>query len=225
MQPPPSSPNDPAAHLRALAEACTASRGEDRATFAELNERLGPAIRAFFVRRVRPGRAAESVDDLCQRVWIGLFEAFARGRYDPTRSSVTTFVYAIAAKTWLRHLRKATQSGAPTTELAGDPGMDYIEAAGFSDGPDSEAADAELLEAVRRCLRERDAPGCLTDEEHAIVVAAAAGASDRTLAERFGLAASTINAKKQSGWEKLRRSLARLGHRADSAERGHGGDE
>jgi DNA-directed RNA polymerase specialized sigma24 family protein len=100
----------------------------------------------------------------------------------------------------------------------GEAGVDHLEAAGLSDEPDSEVASAELLEAVRRCLRERDAPGCLTDEEHAIVVAAAAGASDRTLAERFGLAASTINAKKQSGWEKLRRYLARLGHRVESAE-------
>lgn len=217
MQPPP--PTDPAAHLRALAEACSASRGEDRAAFTELHDRLGPAIRAFFARRVRPGRAAESVDDLCQRVWIGLYEAFAHGRYDPARSSITTFTYAIAAKTWLRHLRKTTQLGAASIESGGDAGMDYLQSAGFSDEPDSEAADAELLEAVRRCLRERGAPGSLTDEEHAIVVAAAGGASDRTLAERFGLAASTINAKKQSAWEKLRRSLARLGHRVESTER------
>lgn len=59
----------------------------------------------------------------------------------------------------------------------------------------------------------------MTDEEQAIIVAAAGGASDRTLAERFGLAASTINAKKQSGWEKLRRQLRRLGHKPDLSER------
>lgn len=217
MQETPSS--DPAAHLRTLAEACAASRGEDRAAFDQLHQRLGPAIRSFFAKRMRPGRTAESVDDLCQRVWMGLFEAFSQGRYDPSRASITTFVYAIAAKTWLRHLRKNTQKGDVFTASTGEAGVDQLEAAGLSDEPDSEVASAELLEAVRRCLRERDAPGCLTDEEHAIVVAAAAGASDRTLAERFGLAASTINAKKQSGWEKLRRYLARLGHRVESAER------
>jgi DNA-directed RNA polymerase specialized sigma24 family protein len=161
-------------------------------------------------------------------VWLGLYEAFAQGRYDPTRSSITTFVYAIAAKTWLRYLRQATRperagagggAGGGSDNRDGSGGDD-VEALPEGDEPGSEVGSAELLEAVRRCLRERGTAGALTDEEQAIIVAAAAGASDRTLADRMGLAASTVNAKKQSGWEKVRRYLARLGHREESAERG-----
>jgi RNA polymerase sigma factor (sigma-70 family) len=206
-----------------LAEACASSRGGDRAAFDQLHARLGPGIRAFFAKRTRNGRGRDVVDDLCQRVWLGLFEAFAQGRYDPARSSIATFVYAIAAKTWLRYLRQAgrAEQGAGMSGRADNRVAieDDVEVLPAGDEPDAEVGAAELLEAIRRCLRERGTPGALTDEEQAIIVAAASGASDRTLAERLGLAASTVNAKKQAGWEKLRRYLARLGHRTDSGER------
>lgn len=221
--PPPATPNsppgpsgdDPAARLRALALACAASRGTDQAAFDELNRRLGPGIRGFFLKRLRSGRGRDAADDLCQRVWSGLFEAFHQGRYDPERASISTFVYAIAAKTWMRYLRERGRS--ERNPSLGD--HEDVDTLPGGDAVGSETASAELLDAVRHCLRERGSLGALTDQEHDIIVAAAAGASDRTLAERLGLAASTVNAKKRSGWDKLRRALARLGHRPDSPER------
>jgi RNA polymerase sigma factor (sigma-70 family) len=199
-----------------LAESCAASRGTDRAAFEELHRRLGPGIRGFFLKRLRSGRREDSIEDLCQRVWTGLFEAFSQGRYEPDRASISTFVFAIATKTWMRFLRESRRGG---RGLSDNPAFDDVEALPGDETVGGMADSAELLEAVRRCLRDRESVGSLTDEEHAILVAAAAGASDRTLAERLGLAASTVNAKKQTGWEKMRRYLARLGHRVESSER------
>lgn len=210
--------------LKALAERCVASAGADQGSFRQLHDRLTPGLRAFFAKRLPGGGNNAAIDDLMQRVWSGLWEAFAKGRYDPERSAITTFAYAIAAKSWLRHLRST--KAMPWSDNGSPDDADALE---FSDEPASEAAAAELLEAVRQFLRRAEVSGGtdagLTADERSIILAAAAGASDRALAERFGLAASTINAKKQSGWEKVRRYLARLGHRGDSAERDAGSRE
>jgi RNA polymerase sigma factor (sigma-70 family) len=220
----PAEPGDGSVRLRILAEACASSRGGDRAAFEELNRRLAPGIRGFFLKRLRSGRGRDAVDDLCQRVWTGLWEAFDQGRYDPERASISTFVFAIASKTWMRFLRESRRGGQGSSDNPSET-YDDVDALPGDESVAGAVDSAELLEAVRRCLRDRGTPGSLTDEEQAILVAAAAGASDRNLAERLGLAASTVNAKKQSGWEKLRRSLARLGHRAESPERGQSGEE
>lgn len=208
--------------LAELGRACAASRGGDHAAFQALHTRLAPGIRAFFSRRV-PGGAAfggsELADELTQRVMIALFESLAQGRYDPERAAISTFTYAIATNIWLRHLRQLRSRGGAVSENQLNQAELDAQSLAADDSPTSTAAGAELLEAVRRCLRERGQPGNLTDDEHAIVLAAAGGASDRALAERMGLAASTVNAKKQSGWDKLRRALSRMGFREDWSER------
>ncbi len=219
--------------INLLARRCVETCGRDRDAFEALHDRLTPGLRAFFARRVPGGAANVAIDDLMQRVWTGLWEAFAAGRYDPARSAVSTFVYAIATKTWLRHLRSERGRKRQSDRGGSDQGIEALaeqaEALTLSDDPFSEAAAAELLEAVRTCLRtgggEGGAGGGLSEQERAIVVAAAAGASDRALAQRMGLAASSVNAKKQSGLEKIRRYLARLGHRTESGERGGPGGQ
>jgi RNA polymerase sigma factor (sigma-70 family) len=222
--PPGSMTTPPAAggDLAELARRCAETRGGDRAAFEQLHTRLAPGIRGFFTRRSTGGRALEQSDELTQRVMIALFEAIAEGRYDPQRSAVSTFTYAIASNIWLRHLRERRARGGVVSDNDLDRAEEDARSLGLTGGPLDHAASAELLEAVRRCLRERGGPGNLTEDEHTIVLAAAAGASDRALAERLGLAASTINAKKQSGWEKLRRALSRMGFRGEVAERGEG---
>lgn len=223
IQPSPVTATTPAVSpgdLADLGRRCAASRGGDRTAFDQLHARLTPGIRAFFARRCAGGRSSELAEELTQRVMIALYEAIAQGRYDPDRSAVSTFAYAIASNIWLRHLRQARARGGTVTDNELNLAEQDAESLGLGRGPVDEAASAELLDAVRRCLKERGGPGNLTEDEHAIVLAAAGGASDRALAERLGLAASTINAKKQSGWDKLRRALSRMGFRVEVAERG-----
>lgn len=220
--PPGSTTTPPAAggDLAELGRRCAATRGGDRAAFEQLHARLAPGIRGFFTRRSRGGCESDLADELTQRVMVALFESLAEGRYDPERSAVSTFTYAIASNIWLRHLRETRARGGAVSDNDLGRAEEDARSVGLMGGPSDHAASAELLEAVRRCLRERGGPGNLTEDEHTIVLAAAAGASDRTLAARLGLAASTINAKKQSGWEKLRRALSRMGFRGELAERG-----
>lgn len=224
-EPPGAGPGLKSGDLAELGRVCAATRGEDRPAFEELHARLSPGIRGFFAKRTRGRTSGDAADELTQRVMIGLFEALKRGRFDPERASISTFAYAIAAKTWLRHLRERRSRGGVVSDNEWAMADEAVSALGGRGDALEDAAGAELLEATRRALRERGGPGNLTDEEYAIVTAAAAGASDRALAERLGLAASTVNVKKQSGWEKLRRALARVGHRAEIAERERDEDE
>ncbi len=76
----------------------------------------------------------------------------------------------------------------------------------------------ELLDAVRACLHAEEAPDSLTPQERHIVQSAARGATDRALAAELGLAASTINVRKQAAYAKLRRALAARGY-VDEGER------
>lgn len=215
----------PAAEMAELSQAV--ARG-DRSAFDALYARFSRGILAFFRKRGVFDHAAS--DELAQAVWLAAWQACSTGRYDPERSGISTFLYAIALKIWLRHLRDRSRSrnvGASENQVPGpptfaEPGFDAaLSAIPEVDGgdPSDAAAVAERLEALRRFLANRSGEYALTDDEHAVVTAAAAGASDRELASRLGVAASTVNARKQGAYGKIRRALNRLGFRADSPER------
>ncbi|HYF16205.1 MAG TPA: sigma factor [Phycisphaerales bacterium] len=186
--------------LRALA---AAAAGGDTAAFAQLEDRLRPALRRLFVER-SGGKRADLADDLAQRSLVGLWGALRAGRYDPARAQITTFAYAIAQKVWLQHLRAAGRRDAAMeryTRLIGAPS----EAASF------DREHAALLDAVRRAL---DTPGelpDLTDDERWLLRSWALGESDRTLAAKLGIAASNVNVRKQRAYAKVRAYLERLG--------------
>src|SRR5207249_225931 len=95
-QPTPS-PGDPSPTLRDLSAA--ASRG-DRAAFEQIHRRLGGGVRRLLLARV--GNRPELADELAQRTWVAAWEALRAGRYDPSRAEFSTFIYAVAYKTWLR---------------------------------------------------------------------------------------------------------------------------
>jgi FixJ family two-component response regulator len=85
--------------------------------------------------------------------------------------------------------------------------------------PLDDLALAELLDAVRQCLSAAGTANSLTDIERHIVQQVVQGATDRSLAAALGLAPSTVNARKQSAYAKLRRCLAAKGHRQMTRER------
>lgn len=193
----------PSHESQSLADLAAASASGNRQAFESLHRRLTGGLRKLFLQR--SGNKADIADDLIQRTWVGVWQALSSGRYDPTRSAISTFVYAVAHKMWLQHLR-ARPPVQHEPEL--DSGVSH-------DQPDTELA--EVLEAVRACLRGE--AGDLTPDERAILRLSGSGASDRDLAARLSVSPSTANARKRAAFDKLRRHLASLGHRPETAER------
>lgn len=189
--------------------AALAAKG-DRAAFESIHRRLSPGIHRLFMERAA-GRQ-EVADDLSQRTWLASWDSLQKGRYDPARSAITTFIYAVAYKMWLQWLRTASRPEKLVPDV-------FESATPDASSPDFEAAASELLTAVRRCLRDEGDAAVLTDEERGIMRATASGASDREIAKDLKVAASTLNARKQAAFEKIRRFLAGLGHRGESPER------
>ena len=211
MSPPRHQTNPPKREPDTLVELAAAAAKGDRGAFESIHRRLSGGLFRLFMERTN--RRADLAEDLAQRTWLATWETLQKGRYDPSKSAITTFVYAIGYKMWLQHLRSA---GRPETLVP-----DVIEGAGTkADDPAFVSRMAELLDAVRTCLKEDDESPVLTEEERGIVRASAAGASDRDLAKQLRIAASTLNARKQGAFEKIRRFLAQRGHRPDSSERG-----
>jgi RNA polymerase sigma factor (sigma-70 family) len=182
--------------------------GDDDA-FAHLHRRVGAGVRRLLMKR-SAGRE-DLVDDLCQRTWQSTFAALRDGKYDPARSAITTFVYAIANNAWLTHLRVyAREHGYSGSGLSVREAMPKIDPRTTTAAPADAAAQAELLEHVRACLSE-NSPAGLTEHERYVVRAIAAGESDRGLARRMGVSSSTVNIRKHSGYEKLRAYLRTVG--------------
>lgn len=196
--PPPVPPED-------LAQAAARALGGDRGAFEVIVARLEPGLRRFLGRRTSD---AALIDDLLQRTWTGAWEAFTQGRYDPARSAISTFVYAVASNTWLRHLRGVK----PASTAAPD------DLPGTRVGPQDAAATAEMLETVRKLLDGR--MGDLTEQERWVIRLSAEGAGDRAIAARLKISPSTANQAKQGAMAKLRRILSREGFRPESGERG-----
>ncbi len=199
----PQTPRPATEDLGALAQA--AGRG-DRAAFDRLHDRLAGGLKRILLNRT--GGRADLADELAQRTWVILWDAISGGKYDPARSAITTFLYAISHKVWLQHLRTSSRRAvAPADAAAGV-------AAGIVDAGDA-AGLAEVLSAVRECMEggEDGVPGALNPEERALIRAVAAGHSDRSLARLLGLAPSTVNVRKRTVFEKVRRFLAIRGHR------------
>lgn len=181
----------------------------ERAAFDLAHRELAAGVRGFFGRRGL--RRAEQLDDLSQQTWSQVWQSIVGGRYDPGIASISTFVYAVAHHVWLAHCRQqgASPSASPAAagqRTTGDDGLVVV------------AAHAELLEALRECLMRTRGAGALSEEERCVVLGIADGATERELAQRLGLAPSTINARKKMAYERIRACLEAKGFSDDAVE-------
>lgn len=200
----PHPPGDPSQPTPALAElAARAGRG-DRDAFDQLHRRLDGALRRHWRRK---GVSEAVADDLSQRTWMGVWRACSNGAYDPSRAAITTFVFAVATKQWLQHLRKG---GRPD---ASEESLQSIE------GPNGSGAEAaEALDAIRAIMEGRR-PAGLSEQDRWLLRSTADGMTDRELAARLRTAPSTAHSLRKGAIEKLRRALGNLGFRGESTER------
>lgn len=173
--------------------------GGDRAAFERLHDRLAPGLTRLFLRKT--GGRAELSDELVQQTWAEFWRLVRSGRYDPARAAPSTVAYAVASNVWLRHCRAAATRQAETA----------MEEAPTGSEPHLLLQHAELLDALRACIENSLGPYGLDAEEREIVREAARGVTERTLAARLGLAASTVNVRKREAYVKIRRCLAAKG--------------
>lgn len=175
------------------------------AQFAAAHERYAPGLRRFFARRT--GGDAEQVEELMQQTWTEAWKAVSEGRYRPEKAALSTFVYAVANKHWLR-MRRALGS---RRRAAGDV-ESYI--AGWIDpdgGPEDLTAVSELLTALRQCIADAETAWALTPEELAVIRGLMDGLPERRLAQDLQVAPSTAHAWKRAALAKMRRCLAGKG--------------
>lgn len=156
--------------------------------------------------RKRSGGREDVVEDLSQRAWASVWKALREGKYDPARAAITTFVYAVGHNAWLTHLRSVAREQARLENVREQTEQTPLRERGAS----ALMAEAELIDAVRACVRDSGVAG-LSDLERTIVHAIALGEGDRALARRLGMSSSTINKHKHAGYAKVRTHLASLG--------------
>jgi RNA polymerase sigma factor (sigma-70 family) len=205
----PPAPNNSADPLRTLA---SRAQSGDRSAFEQLMHRFDPGLKRLLLRRT--GGDASLAEELAHETWIGVWQALAAGRYDPAKASISTFIYAVARKRWLQHLRRAGAAASTTNAL------DDLLAA------DADAADpavllqaAELIEAMRACLHAAGTSNSLSEDERRVIIGLVTGETERSLAAELGVAASTVHARKQLAFNKLQRCMAARGFALPDAER------
>lgn len=111
--PPPEEPSDTARLVRE-------AQGGASGRFAELYERIAPAVYTWASLRIRPGmRAAVDPEDVVQEVWSRAWKAFEG--FDVDNQSFRLWIFRIAKNVMLEALRKAQRGGSlaagPTTRL------------------------------------------------------------------------------------------------------------
>jgi len=183
-----------------------AGAGSPRAVFDDAHDRLAGWVRARFAARV--GLKADLIDDLSQRTWAAVWRALEAGTYDPTRSAMPTFVYAVSENIWRQHAKTSARAG----ERAGPVDDDLP---GFTGEPSEAVQAADRLERLRDCLRGQAG---LRPEDVQVLQLLSRGVTDRALAEQLGVAPSTAHARKRAALEALRRALSPERERASGEE-------
>ncbi|QOJ15394.1 MAG: sigma-70 family RNA polymerase sigma factor [Planctomycetia bacterium] len=204
-----SNPPIPAATLADLAQ--RAALGEEDA-FELIYARLAGGLKRFLTKRC--GRRPELVEELAQRAWVELWRALREQRYDPQKAAVTTYLYSLTIKLWLKYARESRLLTASDDVLLG-----ILEPTGAAH-PADKLHLAELLETLRQSLSSDNGDHSLTPVERSVVEWTADGIGEREISRRLGLAASTVHAHKHRALEKIRNHLALRGFRGSGAERG-----
>lgn len=180
---------------RELARA--AQRGEE-GRFAELYERIAPALFAWACLRIRPAmRGRVDPEDLVQEVWCRAWKAFPD--FDPEQASFRLWVFRIAKNVMLEAFRRVQRGAA-----AGSPGPS-TRLFQLANVPDSATAVSrrvarhEGLQAVLKWADELE-----EDEQKLLLHCGLEGMGYAEVAERMQLEYDTV-AKR---WQKLRERAA-----------------
>jgi RNA polymerase sigma-70 factor, ECF subfamily len=165
--------------------------GGDEPAFAELYQRVAPAVFGLVTKVVRNPAQAEEVT---QEVFVELWRTAPR--FDPTRGTARSWIMTCAHRRAVDRVRSAERA-ARRDDLAGrrDQGRPYDEVV--------EQVETSLeREHVRRGL------DALTDlQREAVVLAYYGGYTNREIAELLGVPSGTVKTRLRDGLIRLRDHL------------------
>jgi RNA polymerase sigma factor (sigma-70 family) len=178
-----------------LAEACSPGHKDDRRAGAGHTRRW---IRAAFLR-YRTGDTAlaeELLGDTCERALR------ARRRFDPSKGSTKTWIYAIALNCLSDHVRRKTGEGRALELLATGPGFVSSEELEIDELVDDELDGLADRERLERALAR------LTDvEREAISLRFGADLTVPEIAKLTGEQLTTVESRVYRALEKLRDAM------------------
>ena len=175
----------------------------------KLQDRFGGRLQAFFAGGM-PSWAVKSDEhkNLESDVWSILWENARDCTYDPSRGSITAYLFGIAANLlrqwWRNHGTWLAEASLPQETKGNAPSPDHILAA------------SELRRDLRECLKklaERD-----TDLYTAVVLIYWSVLGERDVGHLMSTAASTVHKKKSKGLEFLLRCLNQKGWTAHDVD-------
>ncbi len=161
----------------------------DRYAFARLFDFFAPRIYAYLLRlRLEPGVADEITQDVMTTLWQ------KADLFDPTKSSVGTWLFRIARNRRIDLLRRDRE--------------DAMEEARSADTPDPAPAPDDSLDMSQREARIRTALKVLPSEQLDLVrLAFFEGLSHGEIATQTGLPLGTVKSRLRLAFTRLRRAL------------------
>lgn len=170
-----------------VAEMVLIRRDRCEASFAALFRHFAPRLKAFLMRSgLDPALSEEVVQDVMQTVWR------KADQFDPTRASVSTWIYTIARNRRIDVLRRHAR---PEPE-------------DLPWGPAEEPDQAEVIGLQQESETLRAALKTLPDKQRVLVEKAYFGdLSHSEIAAETGLPLGTIKSRIRLALERLRRAL------------------
>ena len=197
---PGSEEGDPPAFSSETQRLARAAKAGDAQRFAELYERIAPALFTWASLRIRPAmRTALDPQDVVQEVWCRAWKSF--DRYDPNETPFRLWVFRIAKNVMLEGFRKLRRSGEP----AAGPSTRLFQ---LQNLPDSATAVSRKLARHEGIAAVLEWAETLGDEDRQLFVhCGLEGLSYAEVSERMQLQRDTI-AKR---WQTLRARVAQFG--------------
>lgn len=180
-------PTNQSIHFAQLAKRVAES--QDKAAFTELFDHFAPRLKAYLLRLGAHGGQAE---ELVQEVMITLWRK--ANLFDPTKSSLATWVFRIARNRRIDALRRDKRG-----EL--DPDDPSLH-------PQGEAEAGELMDGQMRDERVRKSMKGLPEEQLQLIrLAFFQGLSHSQISEKTGLPLGTVKSRIRLAFSRLRKSL------------------
>lgn len=171
----------------ALAKAVAERR--DQAAFSDLFDYFAPRLKSWLLRQRMPDGEAE---ELVQEVMIVLWHKAAL--YDPTRSSLSTWLFRIARNRRIDMQRRSRVRVLDDT----DPGLQPAAAPAADETLESQDRDAQVRAALSELPRE---------QQELLRAAFFLGQSHSEIAEVTGLPLGTVKSRIRLAFGKLKRRL------------------
>jgi RNA polymerase sigma factor (sigma-70 family) len=162
---------------------------QDRTAFARLFDHFAPRLNAYLIRMgTDTGTAEEIVQDTLSTLWR------KAALFDPTKSSVSTWLYRIARN---RRIDVARRSRSDSLD-PNDPALQLVDTVDLD----------KMMDAQQREDAVRLAMTGLPEEQLVLVrLAFFEGLSHSEVAERTGLPLGTVKSRIRLAFTKLRRAL------------------